>query len=377
MKVCIVRNAEIKTNASMLRILDALLSSGRDCILLTRSRFKANKGIKKKEYYHKNKIIDNYEINIKTRSGRGLINIFQLLLYQFTVFKWMIANKNKCEVIHTFDLDSGLPVFIASKIVKKKYIYHVADFYSDSREGIPSILKKVIKKLEYMVINNAIGTIVCTEERKEQIKGSKPRNLTVIHNVPSVNIDTSMMKELNDKLTFSYVGGLYERRFIKVIIDIFKKYKNLRLNLAGMGNVQDYAKSSSYKYDNINYYGMISYQEALKIYSTSDIMFAIYNPDVLNHRYSAPNKVYEAMLLGKPIIVARGTGIDKLVEKEKIGIVIEYSEEGFENALKYIQENPSELIDMGKRAYKISSLYSWDEMKGRLNKLYMKIEKEI
>ena len=54
---------------------------------------------------------------------------------------------------------------------------------------------------------------------------------------------------------------------------------------------------------------MIDYESALELYAKCDLMFALYDPAIPNHRYSAPNKVYEAMLLGKPIIVAEGTGV--------------------------------------------------------------------
>ena len=104
-----------------------------------------------------------------------------------------------------------------------------------------------------------------------------------------------------------------------------------------------------------------------------DIMFAIYDPVVPNHKYSAPNKVYEAMRYGKPIIVAKGTGIDKLVEREKMGISIDYTNESFEEVLKYISTNINEIKYMGKRAKMAYDFYSWCEMKKRIINIYRDI----
>ncbi len=381
MKVCIIRNAESRTNAAISRILDALLSSNRKCVLLTRSRFNEKKGVIKKTHNHENHNIDNYEINIKSETGKGIKNIFQLFKYQFTVFKWLIRNKEKFDIIHSFDLDSGLPVFIASKIIKKKYVYHIADFYVDSRGGIPTFFKKILRRQEYKVISNAVATIVCTEERKEQIKGSTPKKLVVIHNAPSITINIQDEKcDINNtdgygdnEITFAYVGGLVETRFIKTSIDVAKQFDSIRLELAGMGALKDYAYEASKKYDNINYHGMIDYEEALKLYSKCDIMFAIYDPKVPNHKYSAPNKVYEAMMLGKPIIVAKGTGVDKIVINEKMGIVIDYTENNFKEAIDYIRNNSSNIEEMGNNAKKAYELYSWNTMKKRLVNLYDEI----
>ena len=380
MRVCIIRNAESKTNAAIFRVIDALLDSGNQCLLLTRSRYNKDKGILKKEHNHNGHSVDNYEINIKVKAGRGLLNIFQLIYYQFIVFMWIMKNNNKYDIIHSFDLDSGLPVLLASKISKKKYVYHIADFYVDSRGGIPKTLKKFTRKLEYKVIENAETTIICTEERKEQIKGSKPKKLVVVHNTPSINISNeketsveSIGKEDNKNLTFTYVGGLSEKRFIKSIIDVFKEHPQFNLELAGMGNLSDYAKQASEEYGNINYYGMISYEEALEMYSKCDVMFAIYDPSVPNHRYSAPNKVYKAMINGKPIIVAKNTSVDDIVRRENMGFVIKYNREAFEEVLYIISKDKSILKKYGQNALKAYNKYSWEEMKKRLINIYENI----
>lgn len=380
MRVCIIRNAESKTNAAIFRVIDALLDSGNQCLLLTRSRYNKDKGILKKEHNHNGHSVDNYEINIKVKAGRGLLNIFQLIYYQFIVFMWIMKNNNKYDIIHSFDLDSGLPVLLASKISKKKYVYHIADFYVDSRGGIPKTLRKFTRKLEYKVIENAETTIICTEERKEQIKGSKPKKLVVVHNTPSINISNeketsveSIGKEDNKNLTFTYVGGLSEKRFIKSIIDVFKEHPQFNLELAGMGNLSDYAKQASEEYGNINYYGMISYEEALEMYSKCDVMFAIYDPSVPNHRYSAPNKVYEAMINGKPIIVAKNTSVDDIVRRENMGFVIKYNREAFEEVLYIISKDKSILKKYGQNALKAYNKYSWEEMKKRLINIYENI----
>ncbi|OLS02625.1 glycosyltransferase family 4 protein [Tissierella creatinophila] len=373
MKVCIIRNAEARTNASLKRVISGVLSSGNTPILLTRSRYSKEKGVFKREYSQENELIDNYEINIKAQTGRGLSNIFQLLNYQFVVLKWLLKNKDKFDIIHAFDLDAGLMVYLFSKYSKKKYIYHIADFYIDSRGINSNLLRKLVRKLEYSVINNAQTTIICTEKRREQIAGSKPKDLLVLHNTPSKKeILESSFK--NDKITFTYVGGLTRNRFIEDIIDIFKENKNFQLRLAGMGNVDQYAKEMSLENDNIEYYGMIDYEEALKLYAKTDVMFAIYDPKVPNYRYSAPNKVYEAMMYGKPIIVAQNTGVDNIVLDEKMGFSIPYSKDGFKEILKSIEKDPSVLEKMGKNASLSYEKYSWNVMKDRLVDLYKDIE---
>ena len=310
-----------------------------------------------------------------------MINIFQLIAFQIRVLIWFLQNKKKYDIIHVFDLDVGLPAYLISKVTNKKYVYHIADFYVDSRSTLPSRLKSFIRKLEFLVINNAVSTIVCTEERVKQIEGSKPKNLTVIHNTPVIPKDVTNELTGKDetgfykqKIVFTYVGGLGKSRFIESALEVIKDYPQIILNIAGMGTSTDYVSEMSNRFDNINYYGMLEYAEALKLYSKTDFMFALYDPKVPNHKYSAPNKVYEAMMLGKPIVIAKNTGIDKIVTENNMGFVIEYSEEAFRNLVSKIASDSINWEEFGDNARAAYEKYSWPIMKKRLIKLYRDIK---
>lgn len=243
------------------------------------------------------------------------------------------------------------------------------------------MLKPIIKRLEFMVINNATATIICTEERIKQIEGSKPKNLTVIHNTPMVTKEfindlTDGEKSDNSKqqIIFTYVGALAKSRFIESAVEVIKDYPEIVLNIAGMGALSEYVESMSNKYSNINYYGIVDYNEAFRLYSKTDFMFAIYDPEIMNHKFSDPNKVYEAMMLGKPIIVAKNTGIDRIVIDNKMGFVIDYSKDAFKELLDKIVNKTIDCEAIGVNAKLAYDKYSWSTMKKRLVELYQCID---
>lgn len=380
MKVGILRNAEAKTNAGIFRITDALIDMKFKPIIISRSRFSnSNRGkFTYKTFKYKGESISNYEMQLKTELGGGMNNLVQLFLYQFLTLIWLLKNREKLDVIHAFDLDAGVPVLIFSRLTKKKFVYHIADFYIDSRQGIPSKLKKYVKKLEYYIISKADVTIICTEERKDQIKGSFPKKLYVIHNSPIEEFQTTSKKNIeietnennNGLLTLGYVGGLSDKRFIDKVLNYAVHNSHVTLKIAGFGRIEDAVKEATSKYPNIHYYGRVNYENALELYSQCDVMFAIYDPSVPNHKYSAPNKVYEAMMLGLPIIVAKGTGIDSLVEKEKIGFSINYNEKDFSNVIKYLIDNKDQLQQFKSNSEQAYNYYSWNNMKKKLQEIY-------
>ena len=374
MRVCVIRNAEIDNNAGLIRIVDSI-SENNNIILITRSRYGEFSKIKNKKFKYKNNEFENIEINLRKENGRGLLSLLNLFFYQLILFFTLLKNKRKYDVIHSFDLDTGLVVKAVTTLTRKKYIYHIADFYVDSRKGIPSKLKNFLRKTEFSIINSAHATIVCTEERVEQIKGSSPKNILVIHNTPSKTIllndkeQNSIIKN-EEPIEICYIGSLSKTRFIKELVYTVKKNKNFKLTIGGIGELSEWLENESQTYRNINFLGKVNYSATFDHYMKCDVMVAIYDPEIPNHLFSAPNKIYEAMMMAKPIIAAKGTGLDKIVEVNDIGYLVNYSKEDFSELLDYICMNRSELHSKSLNSKKSYKFYSWDVMKERLINLY-------
>ncbi|RST59498.1 glycosyltransferase [Siminovitchia terrae] len=374
--ICIIRNASFSQNAMMHRIVTALVDIS-NLIVVSRERDRLNKQYECKKVNFQNNTIENYSLNIRSDYGKGINNLIPLLLYQFQLFKVLYKTRKKFDVIHAIDFDSGLVACLFCMLFKKKYVYHIADFYIESRQGIPTVVKKVIKALDFFVIKKAEVTILCTENRREQIKGSSPNKIEIIHNVPTIDKEASqnIIAEKNSELTLCYIGTLGETRFLKEMIEAVSRRPNdLKLIVGGYGKLEDYIKDKSLKYENIQFIGKVNYLDTFDFYSSSDIMVAVYDPRIKNHKYSAPNKFYESILLKKPIIVGKDTGIDELVREHDIGFIIDYDYKEFINTLDEIKSTPAILEQKRENIDKISSLYSWEKMKGKIREVYKLIK---
>lgn len=100
---------------------------------------------------------------------------------------------------------------------------------------------------------------------------------------------------------------------------------------------------------------------------------ALYDPAIPNHRYASPSKVFEAMALGKPVIVARGTGIDRRVRRHRLGWVVPYGNvEALEAALTEVAGwTPARRRAFTRRAPRLyRRRWGWPRMERRLLRLY-------
>lgn len=380
MNVLIIRNAEALTNANIRRVASALLSAGHKPIILSRSRI-CEPG--KIEYVNKNIVVDgeeveNYELQLSGKTEKGLKNITTVYNYIKIIKKWMLENKEKFQVIHAFDLDSGIAARKVAKKTGKKFVYHIADFYADSRAKIPGVLKNMIKSMEFGIINDADETIICTDERKEQIKGSNPKHLSVVYNSPSV--DKEILQKVESfrgerpseigKLRLCYIGMLSKRRFIDSVLKVVSQMDDVELVLAGTGDLAEMCRDYSERFKNISFLGKVAYNDTFEEYRKCNLMFAIYNPNINNHKYSAANKIYEAMMLEKPIVVAKNTSMDTIVDKYDIGFSIDYSEEEFYSLLDKLRKNLNILDEKAGNMKGIYEDYSWNKMKNRIVEIY-------
>ena len=78
-----------------------------------------------------------------------------------------------------------------------------------------------------------------------------------------------------------------------------------------MKYLQQYQKSKGIS--NIEFYGAYRPEEKEKIIEETDIIFNVYGND-LHVKYAVSNKYYDALVYQKPIIVSKGTTMEKITQ---------------------------------------------------------------
>lgn len=354
-----IRASDIYNDSRAIKEIQCLLDGGYDIFLLGWNkslnaqdkaiRIFGNKNIRYRFYVSNNK---------KNNLGDKIMDRIQWIKWIKLNVKEIIKN-NVINIIHACDFDTGIAIPSIIKKSKIRFVYDIYDYYAASH-NLHGAMKKIVSSMEDRVINSSDLTIICTYERKIQIKNSNPKKVIVIFNSP----DIEKLEEKIKKYDYAYCGVLDNSRLIGNIINEYDNHSYLTFAFAGVGSLMENVNYISSTHSNFYYEGSITYNKVLEIESEAKVLSAIYDPKVENHKLCAPNKFYEALALGKPIIVCEGTGIDKVVRDEKIGIVIHYDVEEFYDALKYLVDNPDICKNMGLRARKIyEKKYRWSNSK--------------
>lgn len=308
--------------------------------------------------------------------GAGLRNLGGLIRWQFDLLRWLWANRGMYSHIHAADLDTLLPALILKYLARKRVIYDIFDFFADSRKG-PRILKKLARLIEIWAIGLADAVILADQSRVEQIRGARPRRLEFILNSPETLKEfTAPLAESSrpqTRLHIVFVGVLQEGRWLFEMLDLVEKHSDWYFDLAGFGNLEEPLRARIKHIPNARFHGRISHTAAMELSARADVLFAIYDPKIPNHKYSSANKLFEAMMLGKPILVARGSGMDRLVEEHNLGFVVDY------NSPEEVEQKLLQIASWDGRtkryfAERVRSIYienfSWEIMCQRLIRLY-------
>lgn len=373
-RVIIVRSNGVNPDSRVEKEANSLSKAGYDVTIIAWDR-SSNYKEKIDKVKLQDTCVNRVSFGAKAEFGAGFKSLIPFLLFQKRLFCWMLFNRRKYEIAHLCDFDTAFTGRLAARICRKKYVFDIFDYLSTDPK---TIFGKAVRIAENRIINTATAVIICTEDRRKQIQNTSPKKLEIIHNSPSnINIGTAYKRNKSERIKIAYVGILQDYRLLKEMIHAVESRKDIELHIGGFGKYEEYIKKEADKYDNVVFYGKLPYKNTLELENECDIMTAIYDPTIGNHKFAAPNKFYEALFLGKPLMMVKATGMSQVIQREKIGVLIDYSENGFLKGLDQLISIKDEWGKIGQREKELyNELYSWKIMEGRLIELYDSILKE-
>lgn len=269
--------------------------------------------------------------------------------WMWFVLKYLRKHKD-VTTIHACDLNVAFPASIFKKFFKKDVvlIFDVCDWFSDNFARYKTLCK-ILRRMEKFACKQADHIIICEPERRAQITFPLDKEPVVLPNIPEISEDWRFEKSAkytfnNDWITIGYFGGFSMNRFLPELLELTKT-EQFNLLIAGYGNKIIEEKCEEVKdRDNVKYLGRLPMMEGLEMEANADIISTIYCKTNPNHIFAAPNKFYEALYLGKPILTNSGTIVSKKVLDNKIGYVIEEDEKELIRLLPRIDRKDIEEI---------------------------------
>jgi len=248
---------------------------------------------------------------------------------EFLIRVWWYYKKKSIKMINVHSLGL-LPLGVFLKYCYgAKLIYDTHELETEIN-GLNGFRKKLAKITEKSLIRFVDQTFVVSQsiadEYSRMYQGINP---VVILNCPYYTppIKSNLFREhfgiSQDVVIFLYQGGLSKERGICSILEAFKTMQDPRkvIVFMGYGPLEKEIKEASSKYSNIYFYPAVPVDEVLKYTSAADVGIHFIKNTCLNHYYCMPNKLFEYIGGGLPVIVSNVYEMASFVNKYKVGVV--------------------------------------------------------
>ena len=244
----------------------------------------------------------------------------------------------------------------------KRYIGYYKEAFSNSNKFIPLALTKLLAEDIAEVLNIDLANILVLPGAVD------------INKFGGNKIVSNIAKK---KLNITYVGSLIPNRGVDTLMIAAKALKELNFTIIG-GVGEDLNKMKLYKekngLSNVNLLGYKPQKDLPLYYQQSDILILpMTGKEVHTIRYASPNKLFEYMASGKPIIASDLISIREILTNNESILLFEPDNSiDLINKIKLLSSNPDFMIKLSKNSRHLAKQYSWIS---RVEKIHNHIQK--
>ena len=330
------------------------------------------------------KLNTNKEITLKFPHKRFQMIFSQSWLFyaEYNIRLTLFLLFKKIDIVWANDLDTLPSAYVISKLRSKKLVYDSHEFFT----GVPElenkpIVKRFWRKIESTLLPRIKVKFTVSEGIASLYKENYDVDFDVVRNLSSSFENCNQTEQelpIIEGFSFSepffiYQGALNKDRGLEYLIESMQFVDGYKLLIVGDGDIKSELQDLVFKkqlIDKVKFSGLVEPSILKRITPKAKIGFSVELPINDNYRYCLPNKLFDYMHAGTPIISSQLIEISSLIQKYQIGIsVTAVTPQAIAAGITYLKDNPKELKRMKENCLKAAKIESWENEKQKLIKL--------
>lgn len=315
-----------------------------------------------------------FERPYETRRFRLMFNKGPLFYFNLNLVLFFYLVFSRKTILLSNDLDTLPANFFASKLRRFQLVYDSHELFSEVPELVnrPKV-QKIWRSMESYFLPKLENCYTVSQHIAQHYMKLYGVDFKIIRNFPILQKAAVQVKE-NYIL---YQGALNVGRGVEDVIKAMNFVDDFQLLIAGTGDIEEDLKQLTNDLglsEKVIFLGRLLPDELKVVTAKAKLGFSLEEDLGLNYRYAVPNKIFDYIHAGVPILYSPLVEVMTLLKKYSVGEVL-ISREAESLASQIMSMLNSKLYDdWVKNCLKARKEFNWENEEKKLKEIFSSID---
>ena len=371
-RIIVSVTTDLVTDQRVYKVCNSLHTHGYDILLVGRKK-KDSMPMDVRPY-------KTHRFNLWFEKGPLFYAQYNLYLFFYVLF-------HKADILLANDLDTLLPNYLVSKIKGLPLAYDNHEYFT----GVPELIKRprvqkiwksienwIFPKLTYIYTDNFAKRSLFVEEFKQPVE--------VVMNVPILQTTlpdpTYKLEGVENKFILIYQGtGInVERGTEELTLAMQYLDERFLLLFVGSGDVIDVLKALVKEHgleNRVRFIPKVPHHILKQYTMQAHLGLTVDKPISENYIYSFPNKVFDYVHAGVPVLASRLQEVERIMNLYGIGTFVEsYDPMHIAERIQWVHDNPEVYAIWQENLKHAAQEINWEQQEKVLLSIYQRIKDE-
>ncbi len=301
------------------------------------------------------------------------LEIFLKLFLKGIFFKPTIIHVNDCYV---------LPIAALIRVFTRSRILYDAHELESETNGISANMRRLVNLIEKSCWNSVdVLVTVSPSIQSWYTQKLSAKSSSIVLNSPYLSSKSNTRQYENyfrekynlptESKVFLYLGNLERGRGISTILETFSSTpRNQVIVFMGSGSLENQISEYSKSNPNIFMHAPVSHDLVVDVARSADFGICLIEDISLSDRFCLPNKLFEYIFSGLPVIASNLPDMRNLIQEYEVGICVENSTQSLLRAV--LDARKDQFDDFVFQHEKLKEL-SWESQARKLEFRYREL----
>lgn len=359
---------DLVTDQRVKKVCETVYSMNCDVLLVGR-RMKNSPVMDTREYKTK-------RMKLFFEKGPFFYAEYNIRLFLFLLFR-------RADMLISNDLDTLLPNYLVSRIKNTPLVYDSHEYFTEVPELVNrKKVQSVWKSIERWIFPKLTDVITVNDSIAQLFEDDYGKRPAVVRNIPRsrnlIVVSSRVLLGLTEDKPILLVqgSGINVDRGVEELIEAMPMIDEAILLIIGGGDVIDKLKQMSKDLgvsNRIIFKPRMPYAEMMKFTLVADLGLTLDKSTNLNYKFSLPNKLFDYILAGVPVLSSSLPEIEKIITKYNIGDFIQkHDPKHIANKINQILKDRIKLDEWKNNCSFAAQELTWENEEIVLKNIYRK-----